>query len=76
MNLTPFLAGFLNNSYLQPGYPVFIFGFYLSLVGFRLVPLRKDRAKAEIWLKQWGRTLKFAGPAVVLLGLLLIALAQ
>jgi hypothetical protein len=79
MNVSPAIVAAFSDVaifHIQVGYPVFAVGVWATLVGFRFIPLRPNRAKAEIGMKQWGRTLKFGGPAVLFLGLVFIAMAQ
>jgi hypothetical protein len=79
MNVSPAIVAVFSDIaifHIQVGYLVFAVGVWATLVGNRFVPLRPDRAKAEVGMKKWGRALKFGGPAVIVLGLVCIALAQ
>jgi hypothetical protein len=43
-------------------------GIYVTLVGFRVFPLTKDKEKQEAVLAKWGKLLKLGGPLIVLWG--------
>jgi len=43
-------------------------GIYVTLVGFRVFPLTKDKEKQEAVLAKWGNLLKLGGPLIVLWG--------
>ena len=56
------------------GYGFIVLGILVSLYGFGKMQASKDTKKNEEWLSKYGTFLKIAGPCLIVIGILTLAM--